>query len=60
MKWNWNEKGGTCGTYELNGWKIFCDGSQFIIIKPNGNRIERNWKTLETAQRNAEKMMVKQ
>ena len=57
MKWNYDRKGGTAGTYTLNGWKVFCNGDQWIIDNPKGHRYERNYKSVVTAKKFAERKM---
>lgn len=57
MKWNWNKEGGTAGTYELDKWKIFCNGDVWITENPQGHRYSRVYKTIASAKKFAEEKM---
>lgn len=56
--WTYNAKGhGTAGTYEKNGYTVFCNGTQWLTIKPNGDKYAKGYAHLEKAIAFAESKM---
>lgn len=58
--WTWDKDGvGSAGTYEKDGWTVFCNGTQWLIVKPDGETYAKGYATVGAAVRNAEKIMEK-
>ena len=58
MNWRFYKAGkGIAGEYRLNGWTVFCDGSGWKVVRPDGYVYSVTFARIISAQRFAEGKM---
>ena len=57
--WSWDQNGaGTAGTYSKDGWEIWCNGTEWLIQRPDGFEYARGYRNMGPAKEAAEKKMA--
>lgn len=57
--WSWDQRGaGTAGTYNKDGWQIWCNGTEWLIQRPDGFEYAKGYRDMGLAKKAAEKKMA--
>lgn len=57
--WSWDQRGaGTAGTYSKDGWEIWCNGTEWLIQRPDGFEYAKGYRNMGPAKEAAEKKMA--